>query len=85
MTIFSEVQEIKEGEEPEEFWSALGGKGDYPRTRALPLRPTLSPRLFKISDQSGRVVMEEICNFVQEVCFYVIYFEIVLHVLSFQY
>ncbi|KAG8192852.1 hypothetical protein JTE90_014629 [Oedothorax gibbosus] len=61
-----EVLEIKEGEEPEEFWSALGGKEDYPRTRQLPLRPTLVPRLFKISDQSGRVVMDEICNFVQE-------------------
>ncbi|GFX69527.1 gelsolin, cytoplasmic [Trichonephila clavipes] len=61
-----EVIEIKEEEEPEEFWSALGGKTEYPKSRELPSRPFLQPRLFKVSDQSGKVKMEEICNFTQE-------------------
>ncbi|GIX68492.1 hypothetical protein CEXT_298461 [Caerostris extrusa] len=61
-----EVTEVKEGEEPEEFWNALGGKTDYPKSKELPSRPLLHPRLFRVSDQSGKVKMEEICNFVQE-------------------
>ncbi|GBN32398.1 Gelsolin, cytoplasmic [Araneus ventricosus] len=61
-----EVVEVKEGDEPDEFWSALGGKTEYPKSRDLPSRPFLQPRLFRISDQTGRVKMEEICNFNQE-------------------
>ncbi|XP_055933755.1 gelsolin, cytoplasmic-like isoform X1 [Argiope bruennichi] len=61
-----EVIEIKEGDEPGEFWDALGGKTEYPKSKDLPSRPFLQPRLFRISDQTGKVKMEEICNFTQE-------------------
>merc|ERR1711879_497864 len=38
------VDIIEEGNEPEEFWSALGGKGDYSKIRRN--APILDPRLF---------------------------------------
>lgn len=61
-----EVIEITEGEEPDEFWASLGGKGDYASTRDLSSRPLLQPRLFKLSNETGKFIVEEICNFIQE-------------------
>ena len=61
-----EIVEIAEGEEPDEFWAGLGGKGDYGTTRELASRPLLEPRLFKLSNETGKFIVEEICNFIQE-------------------
>lgn len=64
---YRKVLEILEEEEPDEFWASLGGKGDYATTRDLPSRPLLQTRLFKLSNETGKFIVEEICNFVQEV------------------
>ena len=58
---------INEGEEPDDFWNALGGKGPY--TTAQPeAAPLLKPRLFHcILNQQGRLRVEEIKPFKQEV------------------
>lgn len=61
-----EVIEVKEEEEPDEFWESIGGKGDYEKTRDLPNKPLLESRLFKCSSDSGKFTVDEICNFIQE-------------------
>uniref|UniRef100_A0A8C0ZRT3 Scinderin n=1 Tax=Castor canadensis TaxID=51338 RepID=A0A8C0ZRT3_CASCN len=52
---------IEEGEEPEEFWSSLGGKKDY---QTSPLLETQAedhpPRLFGCSNKTGRFTIEEV-------------------------
>jgi len=63
-----EVEEIKEGEEPDSFWTALGGgpSSDYRTTRAGLNRPILPARLFHISARPGRNVRAfEIFHFKQ--------------------
>lgn len=76
MIHYRKVLEISEEEEPDEFWASLGGKGDYATTRDLPSRPLLQTRLFKLSNETGKFIIEEICNFIQEVfilnCIYII-------------
>jgi hypothetical protein len=57
---------IKEGEEPEEFWTALGGKTEYPNTKTLGFSANFSPRLFQVSNASGYIWMRPIDNFLQE-------------------
>ncbi|CAG0921435.1 unnamed protein product [Notodromas monacha] len=42
----AEPQMVAEGEEPEGFFDALGGKGDYNADVGLPSNPLLEPRLF---------------------------------------
>jgi advillin len=59
------VEHLKEGEEPEAFWAALGGKGEYPQA-GEPDAPHAAPRLFEISDASGVITVEEIFDFAQE-------------------
>lgn len=63
----SNVEIIQEGSEPNEFWNALGGKGDYDKELDKPGLPFLESRLFhcKVLD-SGKFVVKEIFNFYQE-------------------
>jgi len=63
-----EVEEIKEGAEGDDFWSALGGgpTSDFRSTRAGLNRPILPPRLFHITARPGRKVRAfEIFHFKQ--------------------
>jgi len=60
------VDIIEEGNEPEDFWSALGGKGDYSKIRRN--APILDPRLFHCQESpgTGRIRLLEVWDFVQE-------------------
>ena len=58
---------VVEGKEPEDFWAALGGKGPYTTVQPDPV-PILEPRLFHcILSASGRLGVEEIKPFKQQV------------------
>ncbi|XP_040289675.1 villin-like protein [Bufo bufo] len=59
-------QTILEGQEPDEFWVALGGKAPYASDKRF--QETVmqyKPRLFECSNQTGRFIMTEIINFEQ--------------------
>lgn len=58
---------ISEGSEPDEFWSAIGGKGDYSREFDLD-KPILDPRLFhvRVMPASGKYRAVEINEFEQK-------------------
>eukprot|EP00163_Fabomonas_tropica_P012650 TRINITY_DN23990_c0_g1_i1.p1 TRINITY_DN23990_c0_g1~~TRINITY_DN23990_c0_g1_i1.p1 ORF type:complete len:848 (+),score=337.64 TRINITY_DN23990_c0_g1_i1:44-2545(+) len=56
---------VEEGEEPEEFWTPLGGKGEYATTPTLVEAPK-EPRLFEGCDASGAFEIEEIFDFAQD-------------------
>lgn len=59
--------EVNEGEETEEFWSALGGQGDYDTEIDPAGAPFLEPRLFHCAIRSnGKFKVEEISNFEQD-------------------
>eukprot|EP00927_Polykrikos_kofoidii_P023316 TRINITY_DN2151_c0_g1_i1.p1 TRINITY_DN2151_c0_g1~~TRINITY_DN2151_c0_g1_i1.p1 ORF type:complete len:963 (+),score=202.12 TRINITY_DN2151_c0_g1_i1:127-2889(+) len=60
-----DIKEIDEGEEPEEFWEAIGGKGEYSSTPAL-CDPNFVPRLFQISDTFGALEVDEIFRYSQD-------------------
>jgi hypothetical protein len=56
--------EIKEGSEPEEFWSSFdGGRTDYPTSKDMGLALGFEPRLFHASNAHGYFHVEEIPNF----------------------
>jgi hypothetical protein len=57
--------DVSEGEEPEEFWSTLGGKASYPAF-APGSEPPRNPRLFQCSNNIGIDEVEEIADFGQE-------------------
>lgn len=60
-------QVFNEGEEPEEFWTALGGKGEYSREKiAWDTIGGFEPRLFNVSNSTGFMWVKEIPNFTQE-------------------
>ena len=60
-----EFVNIEEEGEPDEFWSALGGKGEYPKLP--PGQPVPSdPRLFQCTNRFGAFTVEEIQDFTQE-------------------
>ena len=44
------AEKISEGSEPDEFWEAIGGKGDYSKEVDLN-RPILEPRLFHCREE----------------------------------
>ncbi|KAH0621249.1 hypothetical protein JD844_022336 [Phrynosoma platyrhinos] len=58
---------IAEGQEPAEFWVALGGKSQYASSKRLQ-EETLSimPRLFECSNKTGTFLATEITNFTQD-------------------
>ncbi|XP_054827115.1 villin-1 isoform X2 [Eublepharis macularius] len=58
---------IAEGQEPAEFWLALGGKTQYANNKRLQ-EETLSvtPRLFQCSNKTGTFLATEISNFTQD-------------------
>ena len=62
-----DVKIIYEGCEPEEFWTALGGKGDYDTELDPPGRPLLEPRLFHCHLWHAKLRVEEVPHFDQEV------------------
>jgi gelsolin len=62
-----DVRVIYEGEEPVEFWEALGGAGDYDTDMDPPGRPLLEPRLFHCHLWHGKLRVEEVPHFDQEV------------------
>nr|XP_015810628.2 villin-1 isoform X1 [Nothobranchius furzeri]XP_015810629.2 villin-1 isoform X1 [Nothobranchius furzeri] len=66
-TLFRQFKEVvMEGQEPSDFWIALGGKGPYASDSRLEREePLHSPRLFECSNQTGKFRMTEICDFEQ--------------------
>lgn len=60
------VEVIDEGNEPDEFWDALGGQGDYDRELDAPGAPFLDARLFHCRIvANGKLRVEEIGQFEQ--------------------
>jgi len=59
------VTEIDEGKEPAEFWAPLGGKGEYSSTKELQVG-SREPRLFQGTNVTGKFVLEELYDFVQD-------------------
>jgi hypothetical protein len=63
----SEPVKIQEGSEPEAFWEALGGKGEYASGKMFEeVLPSHPPRLFQCSNAKGRFFVEEIFDYAQE-------------------
>ncbi len=64
---FTEVRlTFKEGDEPEEFWDALGGRTEYSTVKDMGIAAGFEPRLFQCSNAQGRFFVEEIYNFTQD-------------------
>lgn len=64
----NEIQTIVEGSEPSEFWSALGGQGEYDTELDRPGAPFLEPRLFHCRIlTNGKFRVEEVAKFEQDV------------------
>lgn len=62
-----EPVKVSEGNEPAEFWEALGGKDEYASGKWLEqVAPSHPARLFQCSNASGRFIVEEIFDFAQE-------------------
>ncbi|XP_058039273.1 villin-like protein [Ahaetulla prasina] len=60
-------QTVLEGQEPAEFWFALGGKAPYASDKRFQERiPHYQARLFECSNQTGRFIMTEIVDFGQD-------------------
>ncbi|NXO33220.1 VILI protein, partial [Locustella ochotensis] len=58
---------IAEGQEPPEFWLALGGKSHYASSKRLQEEnASVSPRLFECSNKTGTFLATEIIDFTQD-------------------
>ncbi|KAJ8288077.1 hypothetical protein COCON_G00007360 [Conger conger] len=56
-----QASRITEGQEPADFWAALGGKKEYQTSQQLERQKiTHAPRLFGCSNKSGRFTIEEV-------------------------
>nr|XP_025857812.1 villin-1 [Vulpes vulpes] len=63
----TEKQVVVEGQEPANFWVALGGKAPYANTKRLQEETlAITPRLFECSNQTGRFLATEIPDFNQD-------------------
>ncbi|XP_053323586.1 villin-like protein [Spea bombifrons] len=59
-------QTVLEGQEPAEFWVALGGKAPYASDKRFQEAVVqYKPRLFECSNQTGRFIMTEVVDFTQ--------------------
>ncbi|XP_061860680.1 villin-1 isoform X2 [Colius striatus] len=62
----SEKPVVAEGQEPHEFWLALGGKSQYANNKRLQEEnSSVSPRLFECSNKTGTFLATEIVDFTQ--------------------
>lgn len=62
----SDKKDFVEGEEPEEFWTVLGGKAAYQSIKDLMLSSNdFEPMLFEISNKSGYMWMKQVPAFTQ--------------------
>uniref|UniRef100_A0A8C0G469 Villin like n=1 Tax=Chelonoidis abingdonii TaxID=106734 RepID=A0A8C0G469_CHEAB len=60
-------QTVLEGQEPVEFWAALGGKAPYASDKRFQESTVrYEPRLFECSNQTGRFIMTEVVGFCQD-------------------
>ncbi|NXG43744.1 VILI protein, partial [Psilopogon haemacephalus] len=58
---------VAEGQEPPEFWLALGGKSQYANSKRLQQEnSSVSPRLFECSNKTGTFLATEIVDFTQD-------------------
>ncbi|XP_068805018.1 villin-1 isoform X2 [Struthio camelus] len=58
---------VAEGQEPPEFWMALGGKSQYADSKRLQEEtPSVAPRLFECSNKTGTFLATEIVDFTQD-------------------
>ncbi|NWW31076.1 VILI protein, partial [Panurus biarmicus] len=58
---------IAEGQEPPEFWLALGGKSQYASSKRLQEEnASVTPRLFECSNKTGTFLATEIMDFTQD-------------------
>ncbi|NWR22336.1 VILI protein, partial [Emberiza fucata] len=58
---------VAEGQEPPEFWLALGGKSHYASNKRLQEEnPSVPPRLFECSNKTGTFLATEIIDFTQD-------------------
>jgi villin 1/advillin len=59
------LKSISEGDEPDAFWEALGGKGEYAQAKEYDDEEH-EPRLFRLTCNVGAFYVEEVPNFVQD-------------------
>ncbi|NWS68532.1 VILI protein, partial [Crotophaga sulcirostris] len=63
----TEKHVVAEGQEPSEFWVALGGKTQYANNKRLQEEESsMSPRLFECSNKTGTFLATEIEDFTQD-------------------
>ena len=61
-----EPMSVFESQEKDDFWNALGGKQPYSNDKRLHIQSSSStPRLFEISNASGKINVQEIVQFTQ--------------------
>jgi len=58
--------EVREGEETEDFWQAVGGHGEYSKVKEQAMASGFEPRLFHVSNASGYTFMKEVAAYTQE-------------------
>ena len=59
ITGLSDIDVIAEGQEPAEFWAALGGKSAYSSGKEFETESEIEPRLFNMSNATGRFICDE--------------------------